>query len=312
MGNGQVMSDHWFPTAMNTKPVDHTWDDGNVTYRGAIDAWECDQMQHMNIQFFARRINSAEQYRLWELGLSPSSLAGPGHKVRARAEHMVFNKEMRAGIPVLIESVPVFFESHRGLGIEHRLYNQQAGEIAAMARVEYSLVDGDGVGVAWPSSVTGKIAATQMPDPVASLACGDFDLSECGRYIVSESDCDAGEARRDLLVRLANHAGSHVGLEHGRQWDRSGGLLIGSATLDLKIMRFAPIIPEMALHVMSCMRPAGRKTVAVLHRLVAAASGKIMANVQTTNVFFDAASRKAVAVPSAVLARIQEPAPSVA
>ncbi|MDB5514522.1 MAG: thioesterase [Tardiphaga sp.] len=294
---------------MNTKPLDPAWDDSNVTYCGAIDAWECDQMQHMNIQFFARRISSAERYMLSGFGLS-TSLSGLGHKVRAGTEHMIFKREVRAGAPVLIESVPLGFKSNDGLGIEHRLYNQQSGDIAATARVEYSLVNRDNSRVAWPSSVIEQIDATPPSDsPVGEpIASDDAGLKECGRYIVSESDCDAGEARRDLLVRLANHAGSHVGLEHGRQWDGRGGLLIGSATLDLKIVRVAPIVPEMALHVMSSLRLGGRKTVAVLHRIVEAASGKIVANVRTVNVFFDVASRKAVAVPAATLEHIHRPA----
>ena len=50
-----------------------------MTYPGAVDAWECDQVDHMNVRLFGRRFGEAEQHALAAMGLpatAPSSHEG--------------------------------------------------------------------------------------------------------------------------------------------------------------------------------------------------------------------------------------------
>ncbi len=160
MGNGSLCLTRnlagnpvWIATLMD---VHERW----ITYRGAVDAWECDQMQHMNIQHFARRIGMAERYLLAQFGLSSSALHGRQLHAVARREHIAFAKELRAGCPIVGRSVPVAVGGDHQLRLQHELINGISGDICMTACSEYALVDSGGVHHPWPEALVQAIDAS--------------------------------------------------------------------------------------------------------------------------------------------------------
>jgi acyl-CoA thioester hydrolase len=307
MGNGSLCLTRnlagnpvWIATLMD---VHERW----ITYRGAVDAWECDQMQHMNIQHFARRIGMAERYLLAHFGLSSSALHGRQLHAVARREHIAFAKELRAGCPIVGRSVPVAVSGDHQLRLQHELINSISGVICMTACSEYALVDSGGAHHPWPEALVLAIdaSASQAEPPLRPSAGDGGNGIECGRCIVSEDDCQAGDVTREVLVRLANHAGSHVGLEKGRRWE-DGRLAVGSATLHLAIERHAAILPGTMLQIRSALTRSSGKIVHIEHQLLDAVTGRELATMATAHVFFDVASRKAIAVPDGLTRPISE------
>jgi acyl-CoA thioesterase FadM len=249
----------------------------------------------MNIQHFARRIGMAERYLLAQFGLSSSALHG---RQLARREHIVFAKELRAGCPIVGRSVPIAVGGDHQLRLQHELINSISGDICMTARSEYALVDSSGAHHPWPETLVQAIDASvsQAEPPLRSTAGDGGNGIECGRCIVSEDDCRAGDVTREVLVRLANHAGSHVGLEKGRRWE-GGRLTVGSATLHLAIERHMAILPGAMLHIRSTLTHSSGKIVHIEHHLLDAVTGRELATMATAHIFFDVASRKALAVP---------------
>ncbi|WP_045014622.1 acyl-[acyl-carrier-protein] thioesterase [Bradyrhizobium sp. LTSP849] len=282
-----------------------------ITYRGAVDAWECDQMLHMNIQHFARRIGMAERYLLAQFGLSSSALHGRQLHLVAAREHIAFAKELRAGCPIVGRSVPVAIGGNHQLRLQHELINGISGDPCMTACSEYALVDSGGAHHPWPEALVQAIdaAASQAESPLRPSAGDGGNGIECGRCIVSEDDCQAGDVTREVLVRLANHAGSHVGLEKGRQWE-DGRLTVGSATLHLTIERHAAILPGTMLQIRSALTHNSGKIVHIEHHLLDAVTGREFATMATAHVFFDVASRKAIAVPDGLTRPVSEAAAS--
>jgi acyl-CoA thioester hydrolase len=282
-----------------------------ITYRGAVDAWECDQMQHLNIQHCARRIGMAERYLLAQFGLSPSALHGRQLSAVARWEHMGFAKELRAGCPIVGRSVPVAIDGDHQLRLQHELINGMSGDICMTTSSEYALVDSIGTHHPWPETLVEAIDgfSTGRPaEPPLRSSAGDGGGGiECGRILVSEDDCRAGDVTREVLVRLANHAGSHVGLEKGRQWN-DGSLTVGSATLNLTIERHAAIVPGTMLQIRSALTLGSGKVVHIAHRVQESVTGRELATMAAAHVFFDATSRKAIAIPDRLTAHISETA----
>jgi acyl-CoA thioester hydrolase len=279
--------------------VDERW----ITYRGAVDAWECDQMQHMNIQYFARRVSLAERYFLAGLGLSRPVLDRSGYRVNIAREQLRFSKELRAGSPIVGRSIPVRIGGDNELHLKHQLLNGLSGDICMTASSEYRLVADSGESIAWPARLADAIDGSEAVDrsqPAGPALESHASLKECGRHIVCEEDCRDGEFTREALVRLINHAGSHVGLEQGRQRNDDGRLRVGSATLSLRIERHAAIIPGMLLSIVSGIEPGARKIVHVMHYVSDAGSGVEVATVRAAHVFFDVASRKAIEMPERV------------
>lgn len=294
----------WIATLMD---VHERW----ITYRGAVDAWECDQMQHMNIQHFARRIGMAERYLLAQFGLSSSALRERQLHVVAVREHIAFAKELRAGCPIVGRSAPVAVGEDHQLRLQHELINGISGDICMAARSEYALVDSGGAHHPWPEGLVQAIdASASQAEPRRRPSAGDGgDSIECGRYIVSEDDCHAGDVTREVLVRLANHAGSHVGLEKGRRWE-DGRLTVGSATLHLAIERHAAILPGTMLQIQSALTHSTGKIVHAEHHLQDAVTRQKLATMATAHVFFDVASRKAIALPNGLARPVSENSPS--
>ena len=311
MGNGSLCLTRnlagnpvWIVTLMDVR---ERW----ITYRGAVDAWECDQMLHMNIQHFARRIGMAERYLLAQFGLSSSALHGRQLHAVARREHIAFAKEFRAGCPIVGRSVPVAVDRDHQLRLQHELINGISGDICMTSRSEYALVDSGGVHHPWPEALVQAIDATaSRAEPSWRRSDGDGgDGIECGRCIVSEDDCQAGDVTREVLARLANHAGNHAGLEKGRQWE-AGRLTVGSATLHLAIERHAVMLPGTMLQIRSALTHSSGKIVHIEHHLLDAVTGRELATMAAAHVFFDVASRKAIAVPDGLARPFSEAAAS--
>lgn len=281
-----------------SKSSDERW----ITYRGAVDAWECDQMQHMNIQHYARRVSLAERYFFAACGLSRSSLERSSLSVQTMQEGLRFAKELRVGSPIVGRSIPLCIDQNNELHIKHQLLNAQQGDVCLTSHTRYRLVDPEGSNAAWPETLadlTDRSRDVSQFEPPSSALVGAIALKECARLIVSQEECEGGEMTREALVRLANHACSHVGLEHGRQWN-GGQLLVGSATLQLEMARHAQIAPETLLVVQSKIGAGAGKTVRTMHQVLRADDQQRVATIWTTNIFFDVSSRKALPIPTSV------------
>jgi len=56
--------------------------------RSSVQTWECDQMGHMNVQFYVARASDAAFYLRHALGLSPSRVRAEGRAMIALEEHI--------------------------------------------------------------------------------------------------------------------------------------------------------------------------------------------------------------------------------
>ncbi|MDX5365767.1 MAG: thioesterase, partial [Alphaproteobacteria bacterium] len=67
------------------------------TFRGTVNTWECDEVGHMNVQFYVARASDAAFYLRHALGLSPSHVKVERRAMVAIEEHIRFHRELRAG-----------------------------------------------------------------------------------------------------------------------------------------------------------------------------------------------------------------------
>jgi acyl-CoA thioester hydrolase len=65
-------------------------------YWGSVNQWECDENDHLNVRFYAHKINQAIQ-----IFIAPSGAAAPA--LRVRAQHIRFLKESRVATPLRID-----------------------------------------------------------------------------------------------------------------------------------------------------------------------------------------------------------------
>ena len=67
------------------------------SYRGAVDAWECDQMGHMNVQFYMAKASEAFGHLQNALGLSPARIRQEKQEFRLKTLRIQYKSELHAG-----------------------------------------------------------------------------------------------------------------------------------------------------------------------------------------------------------------------
>lgn len=234
--------------------------DLGVTHQSAVDAWECDQMNHLNVRFFGSRFSEAEAYALTLSDLPPQ---------RCADETLHFMREVRCGAALRIES------SRQGAAqFLHHLYDGGAERPSATLETRYEsygksepCFDGDG----W-------------------IRTG---LRHLGKHCYTE----AGELSREVLLGLVNQAAVHLGLDRHRLRDDAGTLLIGSAVVACRIRRFSISSPGEVLIIQSRIAGCGRTSLRLQHQFAGSASPAVLAEIEVTSVFFDMKTRRPCPVP---------------
>src|SRR5690606_17581359 len=69
-------------------------------YRGGVDPWECDQMNHMNVQFYMAKAAEAFAHLQNAIGLSPAVLRETRKGLRFKSVRIQYKSEVHAGTPL--------------------------------------------------------------------------------------------------------------------------------------------------------------------------------------------------------------------
>ena len=59
-------------------------------YRGSVNAWECDENDHLNVRFYLAKTNQGLPFALDAIGLPAAALARIDAHPRIRAQHVRF------------------------------------------------------------------------------------------------------------------------------------------------------------------------------------------------------------------------------
>jgi acyl-CoA thioester hydrolase len=261
---------------------------GRLTYRGAVDAWECDQMGHMNIQFYAQRFDLSEQVALDgdRQGVGNDLLTGA--KSNPLRERLTFHSELRAGAPIEITMSALEPVDQGIFRVRHALTKADDGVLAATADIDYEVSEAE---------QQPQQAQRRWAQPSVLIDKNRSDLRHCGRSPISDGDVRNARLRRQKLVALLNHASCHAGLERGRQRDLEGRLIVGSATLDMEMIVHGQVLAGMLLDVRSMLTRKTGKLVDACHVIIDAGTDTPLYSVTATHVFFDARTRKAIEIP---------------
>jgi acyl-CoA thioester hydrolase len=101
-----------------------------VTYRGAVYPWQCDQMGHMNVMWYAGKFDEATWNFFASLGLTPSFLRDTGRGMAAVQQNIAYKRELLSGDIVEVSS-RVLEIRERVLRFAHEMRNAETGEVVA-------------------------------------------------------------------------------------------------------------------------------------------------------------------------------------
>ena len=77
------------------------------TFTTAVNTWQCDENDHLNVQFYTEFGHEASAHLLAELGLGPRAQRAAALDVRAASDHIRYLREFREVDPVEVLSAPV-------------------------------------------------------------------------------------------------------------------------------------------------------------------------------------------------------------
>ncbi|HTO96183.1 MAG TPA: thioesterase family protein [Myxococcales bacterium] len=278
-------------------------------YRGSVNAWECDENDHLNVRYYLAKSNQGLPLLLGHLGLSPAA------RPRIRLQHVRFLKEARTATPLtaaagLVEGGP------SGIKLYGEVRHSQSGEPLATILTE---VDFPGAGPVAPAADAPRCTVPEhgAPRGVAPDSpvlrpdrgrLGEMGFVEIGRGAIAAAECDlSGEMEPYQYVgRMSD---SVVNLLAQFQTDeelsrRSLGVE-GGALVELRIAFHAPLHAGSFFTIHSGVAELGRKTQHFVHLFFDELSGKCVATADGIAVAMDLATRRAIELPEARRRRIE-------
>jgi len=100
------------------------------TYQGLVFQWECDHMNHMNVQYYISKFDQATWSLFTTMGLTPSYLKENKRGMVAVEQNIKYLAELVAGDCVYIET-ELLEVKDRVLKFKHVMYNQEHGNVSS-------------------------------------------------------------------------------------------------------------------------------------------------------------------------------------
>lgn len=262
-----------------------------IVYRGYVNPWDCDEMGHMNVQFYVAKASEGLDGLLSQLGADAETRA----KARVTAHRIRFLKEMHVSDLVLIHGGAT--RSAHGVVEAVLEIRNERGDVCNFINATVS------------AGVKGHVLYTEMDRPggMEAGAEGDGTLAaatgfcETIRNTVQLAHCDPDGrlAPRGVMARFSEAQG-HLWsmLEAPRAWQRESGL--ATATLEYRIRYGAKPKAGALVRLMTAVVAASSRTVRFRHWLFDAETDDMVAAAAGAALFLDKTTRKPVALPENV------------
>jgi acyl-CoA thioester hydrolase len=285
-----------------------------TTFRSTVNTWQCDENDHLNVQFFTAFSDDASIQLLSLLGLGPAAQAASGLTLEPRSDHIRYWKELRGEDAVEILSAPIAVEPDRVV-LYHELRNGFDNSLSASCIRTFTSR------AALPAAFVerARTAMAELPEHGRPRSAGRFGdlrtlaldqalaagMREINRCVVAPEECDAtGNLRpRFHFSRFSDGAGL---LWHGLGFDRIAmrAKHQGTVVLETRTVYRRPIRVGTPTAVISGLLDHTDKALHIAHLLFNVESGELMATGEAVGVLFDQQARRSMALSQADRARM--------
>jgi acyl-CoA thioester hydrolase len=288
-------------------------------YRGSVNAWECDENDHLNVRFYLAKANQGLPFVLEAIGLSPSTLRDTDVRVRVRAQHIRFLAEARPATPLTVMAGLAHEEPQR-VTIYSEVRHSRSGTVLAALLTEIEVVGSNGAPrpiTASPEAPRCAVPEHGSPRGIASSRdslrpayeeLAGIGFAEIGRGVVAPSECDAN-GEMELFQYVGRMSDSVVNLLARFQTEdelsrRSAGVE-GGALVELRIAFRAPLRSGSRFSIHSGVAAVARKTQQFVHLFFDDGSRDCVATAQGVAVAMDLKTRKSIELPEPRRHRIE-------
>ena len=272
------------------------------TFSTAVNTWQCDENDHLNVQFYTDFAHEASVHLLASLGLGPRAQRAAGLKLSVEFDHVKYLREFRVVDGVEVHSGPLEIDARHMLAY-HEIRNSRDGSVAATVRRRVSC-DRD-----WPEAFAKRAAAAKVaipanaaPRSVGSLTplpaltldtAAATGLIAVGRSVITPDECDEhGEFMpRHYFGRYSDGAPllwNHLGFDRTAMQDRGEGSVVVEMLNEYR----RPMAAGDLVVVMSGLVDFSDKILKFAHFLFEAETGTLAACAEAVGMKFDQKVRK--------------------
>lgn len=271
------------------------------TFATAVNTWQCDENDHLNVQFYTEFGHEASAHLLHQLGFGPRAQRDAGITLSVADDHIRYLREFRMIDSVEVRSAPVGI-SDDGLVLYHEVRNPADGMVASTIRRR--IVSDK----PWPAELRERAEAARIelpanarPRSVGTVELPDLSLAdaakvgliEVGRTMVKPGECDErGEfLPRHLFGRYSDGAPwlwNHLGFDRSAMQERQEG----SVVVEMLNHYRRPLQAGNLIVVMSGLADFSDKVLKFTHFLFDAESGTLAACAEAVGMKLDQKIRK--------------------
>jgi acyl-CoA thioester hydrolase len=271
------------------------------TFTTAVNTWQCDENDHLNVQYYTEFAHEASAFLLHRLGIGPRVQRASQTIIQVQEDHIRYLREFRVVDAVEVRSAPVEVGAHE-LVLYHEVRNRGDGALAATARQR---VVG---GKPWPDKVRERAEALRIELPAGArprsvgtpelpwvtLANAEaIGLIAVGRTVVKPAECD----ERGLLLprhQFLRYSDAAPMLWNHMGFDRAAMQVRGEGTVVVETLQSygAALKAGDLMVVMSGLADFSTKTVKLVHFAYEAESGTLCARAEGIAMKFDQKARK--------------------
>lgn len=269
-------------------------------YWGSVNQWECDENNHLNVRFYAHKMNQAVQ-----LLVSRMSDTRPADVLRAiRWQHIRFISESRAATPLRVDcGVIGHHEDH--LEVLSLMHDNVTGRLLA-AFVTGLAADGWNIDSARHGSVDVPDSAnprgidpTALPEPPADLAQAQTaGYRIVGRGMILPEECDSSGwlLPHAYVGRISDGMPNLWALLNPPDDPVPANGALGGAALEQRLIIVNPLQLDSVCTQLSGVRGLGNKTQHMAHLLYDEDRDRVAAVVEAVGVAMDLTTRRAVPI----------------
>lgn len=278
---------------------------------GSVNQWECDENAHLNVRFYAHKVNQA-----LAIMVSQITDTAPADVARSiRSQHVRFLRESRSATPLRVDCGVVAAQPG-ALDVLSLMYDNVTGELLAGVQTRLAVtVDAAGQPAARPVSVPDPakprgIDPVNLPAPPEGLeAALQAGFRIVGRGVIAAEECDAAGLLQphSYVGRISDGMPNLWAFVNppGERSARDRGTL-GGAALEQRLDIRAPLEAGSLFTQFSGVRAIGGKTQQMAHVIYDEVRGRVAATMEAVGVAMDLTTRRAVAISDERRAYLQQ------
>ena len=288
--------------------------------RSSVQTWECDQMGHMNVQFYLDKADQGLTALALELGLGPTQARSADVMLRAREHHVRFLREQRPGAPFFLRG-GIVAVGDSGLTVYQEMVETVSDTAAATFLIDVECVD---IASRKPQPLSETLRARceqrvevpvhgrprglelTPPRPAPALADAERSGMLCTwQGVISRDQCnDAGFLTvRHFMGIVSDSIPNLLALTGGSDRSKTPG--VGGAALEYRfVYRGQPRVGDV-LTLRSGLKQVGSKAYTWCHWLFDLETGTAVATAEAVAIAMDLEARRAIPIPEAMRANLE-------